>query len=410
LKQKQNNWHGKKKKRKDMKRTLLLASLTFFHQAQPIQELGLKKAFPTKSKKGYGANIFAEFYDKISEIVFRSELPIRHYTFGWSGLLTLQTRRNAAKKLYEQLVKKIEKIKTDGYQSKIRLIGYSHGGNVALYLAEEERNHKDNLSIDELILISTPIQQDNQSHVAASLFKKVYNFYSKGDRVQTSDFLSSITHSFSHHTFLNKGTFKVPKKVTQIQICFLRKKITIPQKNGSVKHIHRRDYINPGHTEMFFFGWAAQWYRRHFPIKPLPVALLIPLIIKEIEKQHLAGKNIKIIIIPDDEIIIIKVKGEHRTVTVPFFSKKQCKIITKELLKFRPPDYKSRYKAKIKEVKIKAKQIFKEKLKKKSKKRILRKDQYTKKITKNHAKKIDAKSLKNHSSTIVGHVRPKPPA
>jgi len=388
--------------------TKIIRTDPFFHQAQPIQELGLRKAFPTKSKKGHGANIFAEFYDDISKIVSQHRNEIRHYTFGWSGLLSLRARHAAAKKLYEQLYQKIIKLKKQGYNLKIRLIGYSHGGTVALYLADEARIYKHpQLSIDELILISTPLQQDNKSYVASPIFKKVFHFYSTGDHVQTSDFLSSITHSFSHHTFLDKGDFKKPKKVTQIQISFLRKKIALPQKDGSIKYIQRRDYINPGHTEMFFFGWAADWYRRHFPIKPLPVALLIPLIIKEIKKQQLEGKDLKATIIPDEEIIIFHVKDDGRNITVPFFTKKQFSILRKKLLKFKPANYKTKHKAKIKEAKAKATKIFKAKLRLRAKKRKalpqIRSTQN--KMIKTQSAKVAAKSSTSHPSTTVAHVK-----
>ena len=343
--------------------TKLIRMDPFFYQAQPIQGLGLKKAFPTKSKKGRGANIFAEIYDKINHLINPHDFETHHYTFGWSGLLSIKSRRKSAQKLYEQLAQKIKKFQSEGYTIKVRVIGFSHGGTVALYLADEARKHSSPFFVQELILISTPIQEDTKSYIRSPFFKEVYNFYSTGDRVQVSDFISSITHSFSQHQFLAENQFKLPKKLTQVQIRFLRKSFTVKSVNMMPKEIPSRDYINPGHTEMFFFGWTAEWYRRHFPIKPLSVALLIPLIIKEIKEYHLEGKNIRATIIPDEEIVIFDIKKDGQKITAPFFTKKQLSEFKNELNKSKPKDYKSIFKKKVKEAKEKARKIFQTKRK-----------------------------------------------
>ncbi|HBR70776.1 TPA: hypothetical protein DIC20_00475 [Candidatus Dependentiae bacterium] len=354
--------------------TRIIRSDPFFHQAQPIQELNLKKAFPTKSLKGHGANIFAEFYDKISKKISENTPPIHHYTFGWSGLLTIAARRKAAQKLYEQLARKIKKIEMQNYEPKIRIIGYSHGGTIALYLAHEaHKNRPLSFMIDELILISAPIQPETQKYINSPFFKKIFNFYSNGDRVQASDFLSSITHSFSHKTFLNSFNFKVPDNVTQTQIRFLRKHLIIKTNDGSVKKVPRYDYVNPGHTEMFFFGWAAQWYRKHFPINPLPTALILPKLINEIQKNNLESKHLCATIIPEDEVIIFKNKKNEEKINAPFFPKNELYALQKELVEFRPQNYKIRYKIRVKEAKKNAKKTFQEKLRRKNlQKKLLR--------------------------------------
>ncbi len=379
----------------------------FFHQAQPIQELNLKKAFPTKSQKGHGANIFAEFYDKISKIIAPDNREIKHYTFGWSGLLSNTSRRKSAQKLFEQLHRKLKKMEMQNLQPHVRIIGYSHGGTLALYLGDEaHKNRPFPFFVEELILISTPIQEDTKKYVSSPLFKRVFSFYSKGDRVQGSDFLSSPDYSFSHQKFLDKADFKVPHKVTQIQIRFLRKNIYAKHPDGSIKKLHRRQYVNPGHTEMFFFGWAADWYRKHFPITPLPTALVLQLPIHHLKKQPIAGTDLRATIIPEDETIIIKDNQTKEEVAVPFFTKRQFASLRRELGQFKPHNYREQYKEKVKEAKEKAKTIFKGKLRRKHRQRKLTE---TKKPLQAQpiVDPLDSTTLRNRSSKVVVHVSPK---
>lgn len=389
----------------------------FFHQTQPMQDLGLKKAFPTKEKKESGAYIFAKAYEEMSKIANPKAPQTKHYTFGWSGLLTRRSRRRSAKKLYEELTRKVKNLRKEGFEPIIRIIGYSHGGNVALHLAEEARDVRHYpFTVQELILISAPIQMETRNYVNNPLFKKVFNFYSAGDHVQTGDFLSSLTHSFGHHTFLSEGSFKRPSKITDIQVRFIRKKILIPQKDGKIKTLYRTDYINPTHTEMFFFGWAAEWYRRHFPIKPLSVALLIPLIQEKIKKHNLEGKSIKVTIIPEDEKMIFSVSDE-KDITTQFFTKKEMNKIKKDLLKYQPKNYKKQYHNRVKEIKEEAKKIHKEKMKQRKVKRKLKvhniktKTQHSTMPRQNPPKQIFspiAIAPKNLPSSTAVHVMPTP--
>ncbi len=280
----------------------------FFYHGQPIQALGLKKAFPRKNSSEFGAHIFAKLYDDVTRLVHADNLPMKHYTFGWSGLMTRRSRKIAASRLFQELSHKITRLRARGFEPHVRILGYSHGGTVALLLSQCVR-HERVLSwhVDELLLLATPIQSSHQNYVLSPLFKKIYNFYSIGDFIQPFDFMSSRMHSFSHRTFMRRGRFAVPAHVTQVQIQFLRKKFEIRRSDGSTRVVHRIDYINPGHIEMFLFGWAY-WYRRHFPINPLPVAVLLPIFTHAIEQRRLMGAALQIVVIPDDEILLLRDK------------------------------------------------------------------------------------------------------
>ena len=50
-----------------------------------------------------------------------------------------------------------------------------------------------NFSIDELILLGTPIQPETESFLQSAIFKKVYNVYSSEDTVQQADWVSTNT-------------------------------------------------------------------------------------------------------------------------------------------------------------------------------------------------------------------------
>ena len=66
------------------------------------------------------------------------------------------------------------------------MITHSHGGNVALHLAELN-NNKSNLKIDELILLACPVQKRTCHLIADNMFTKAYSFYSNIDMIQVLD-------------------------------------------------------------------------------------------------------------------------------------------------------------------------------------------------------------------------------
>lgn len=97
------------------------------------------------------------------------------YTFGWSGNLSAQARKKAA----ADLAAIICSLKDPS--NLIRLVTHSHGGNVALYLAEQ------GCTIDELILLACPVQTSTAPYVHDPCFKKVYSLHSHSDIMQVLD-------------------------------------------------------------------------------------------------------------------------------------------------------------------------------------------------------------------------------
>lgn len=110
------------------------------------------------------------------------------YLFGWSGSLSFKEREKAAKKLYMQLkALRDEYVKKYGVEPKIRLIAHSHGGNVALLLEKVKDTNDLEFSIEELIMLATPVQYETKQYAASPLFKKIYSLYSHFDSLQVID-------------------------------------------------------------------------------------------------------------------------------------------------------------------------------------------------------------------------------
>ncbi len=110
------------------------------------------------------------------------------YFFGWSGKLSIEARIEAAEELYDLiLAKRDEYIKKDGVAPKIQIITHSHGGNVALHLAEVQNRRNRTFIVDELILLACPVQERTKPLIQDPMFKHIISFYSKLDLIQILD-------------------------------------------------------------------------------------------------------------------------------------------------------------------------------------------------------------------------------
>lgn len=290
------------------------------HTSQVIQQQGFHKV-DIKNPLSSSAALFCSLYEQVSIKVNQKNEYNLYYTFGWSGLLSLRARRDASFDLLEHLNKICSELTKKGIKPHVRIVGYSHGGTIGLYLAEiaKQRNKKALFSVDELILVGTPIQQDTDFLTRDPLFKKIINLYSEGDLVQPSDFLSTPFSITGERIFTSRKGFNVPSKVMQINIKLIKKQQGKPSIDGcSERTVKRLNKINPGHIELWNFEWASAWYRPYLPIAPFPACLFIPFFEKIIEKKQQSGLY-DIVLVPDDCIAYI-----HKDCTarrVPFLSK-----------------------------------------------------------------------------------------
>ena len=106
------------------------------------------------------------------------------YAFGWSGKLSFEEREKSAKFLSQELVKLAhEHEERYGIQPIIRLVSFSHGGNVALNLAQFLPK---DIQV-ELVLIACPVQPETENFVLADCFTKIYVISSLNDFAQVAD-------------------------------------------------------------------------------------------------------------------------------------------------------------------------------------------------------------------------------
>jgi pimeloyl-ACP methyl ester carboxylesterase len=310
----------------------------YFYLNQAMQEFGLKKIDLNDLQPGHAPNAIAHIYDDLTKLT--APLTETHYyTFGWSGLLSPSARYKDSIKLLEALTKELqEKFWSRNIFPKVRLIGYSHGGNVCLNIAAaRQKTAPDSpVSIDELILVGVPIQTETDYLANDPIFKKIYHLFSRADRIQRIDFFS-FNRIFSRRYFRNSKNFRVPKKLMQINMKFIRK--TKTSRKSEKRTAAYTDFTNPGiisgrsrllrngspgHLEFWFFGWSPKHYRPNFVLHPLPAFIIIPYILHYI--NHISDEIINpypviVDIRPEFETMLIKQrKCNNFTHIFPFLS------------------------------------------------------------------------------------------
>jgi len=118
----------------------------------------------------------------------KEQFPRKHfYSFGWSGDLNPAARKKAAQELHDQLAQLVlNYVVRYAAVPHITLITHSHGGNVALNLATVAGNESP-LSINRLMLLACPVQQETALFADAPIFKLVYAIHSHNDSIQILD-------------------------------------------------------------------------------------------------------------------------------------------------------------------------------------------------------------------------------
>lgn len=110
------------------------------------------------------------------------------YIFCWSGQLDPHKRFHDARKLHACLKGLVtEYTENYGVEPYIQLITHSHGGNVALNLAQVNDISAKSVTIDELILLACPVQHETSGFIRHETFKKVYSLHSHWDIIQVID-------------------------------------------------------------------------------------------------------------------------------------------------------------------------------------------------------------------------------
>jgi hypothetical protein len=333
----------------------------FFYLNEAMGPIGWQKLDPSNLNKGLASNAIAHIYNEMLKI---AHLPYKnnvYYTYGWSGLMSLRQRYEEAEDLLVGIHRLVEKYtQGKGITPKVRVIGYSHGGNVALNMARihAEKYPDMDIHIAELILMGMPVQIETDIFTESPIFEKIYHFYSRLDRIQRLD-LFSVNRIFSARRFENRRTFKVPTKLTQVQVKFSRLRKNKTRSSALCTHACNPQISNyrsgqrrclrdasPGHIELWFFKWTTGGYREDFPIAPLPVITLVPYMISELQKIEdcLADPNPIIFDMrPELGISVIKqYKDTHFATTVPFVSDEDLEPLKNLVDSIKPDNYTKR--------------------------------------------------------------------
>jgi len=294
----------------------------FFYEVQQMQDLGIQPIDKQSLKRGDACAAFAQVSDLVHEYAGLAH-DVQYYTFGWSGLMSHKKRIEESHIFYEELVALKEQYTAQGFQPKIRIIGYSHGGNLALNLAHAHETRTDEQKklseIDQIILLGMPVQSENAHYVESPLFKKVYHFYSSADKIQRID-------CFSFKRFFSRKRFKrtCSKNLMQIEISLFKDTF---------------DY-SPGHTELWFFGWTPLNYRAEFPLYPLSLVHIVPWLLAHImqgdEEEHL-----RISVYPEQSCMKISPKkgkkiDSTKEVVAPFLSPEQIACLAATAITYAP--------------------------------------------------------------------------
>ncbi len=141
------------------------------------------------------------------------------YIFGWeSEHVNDHTRNESAGILVEQMYEVV----VDYYIRhnvipKIRLIGYSHGGNVILHTANYLSLYADMQDVEiEAWLFGTPVQVISHDLVNSDCFKAIYSIYSQKDIIQKIDPQGLINRKVTKNHFWSDRTFCEHSRCIQV--------------------------------------------------------------------------------------------------------------------------------------------------------------------------------------------------
>jgi len=331
----------------------LMRSDPFFFQMQPLQELGLKPVIPSfelpQATHKYAVLPIAAAYEVMSDLATHNNEKHLFYTYGWSGLISQYRRRSEAIKFYRALTEEYTRLQSSGISPKIRLIAHSHGGNLILNMAgihalltrastekptaSEYSTHDElasmqalwevlqkktkehplptaHFTIDEVIMLGTPIQPETVGFTQVPFFKHLYNLYSDDDIIQGMDWVSTrryysekrIEHRHplpAHAPLLTQIKITLNKPHLLIKDPALLAKATSQDSSLSglkdtlsalwtkMFGVRRsKGSQDPLHKEFWFMSWKAHELegQAQFHIQPYPYVILLPYIERLAEK------------------------------------------------------------------------------------------------------------------------------
>ncbi len=141
------------------------------------------------------------------------------YSFGWSGRLNLQARKDASQELFVQLKQlHYEIVEKTGLAPEFNIIGHSHGCNVVLHLAEIQDPDGFELTISKAILLACPVQKDTSHLINSPRFKRIYSLHSHTDMIQIIDMQGIKRKKRSEKPLFSERHFPTHPKLAQALI------------------------------------------------------------------------------------------------------------------------------------------------------------------------------------------------
>lgn len=137
------------------------------------------------------------------------------YTFGWSGQLSFKARAQAGKDLFTGLKALLADYKCKyGFYPKLRIMTFSHGGNVALNMVQYLPFLVEQHVYLELLIIACPVQKVTEKLIEHDEIDHVYTIASSRDLLQVVDFYTYdkkryFPDRFFHTSKLNCHQIKV---------------------------------------------------------------------------------------------------------------------------------------------------------------------------------------------------------
>lgn len=304
----------------------------FFFENQPISHVGLHKIDIEELKPGNAGVLAAYLYDSVDAYSQFTNAKHSYFTYGWSGLLSKQAREAESEEFLNKLENLCAEKRSQGIEPKIRLIGFSHGGNLCMQLAHaKERLKKDTcMVIDELVLVGTPILAETKTALNDPLFARVYNIYSPADNVQEKEIFSG--EFFSARAFEAAPDAPLPAKLTQIELHVKKDRIKKNRYTKKEKNLGTADY-SPGHMELWFFGWTPNHYRTDYPLHPLPTVVFAPYIINRLQELDLDQNKIVLTLHPENNTMSVGTK------TMPFLTPAILQSLKDTAQSYAPEEY-----------------------------------------------------------------------
>lgn len=110
------------------------------------------------------------------------------YTFGWSGKLSFKVREQEGLCLYQELQALVKAYREKyGYCPKLRIMTFSHGGNVALNMVRHLPFFAGEQIYLELLLIACPVQKITEPFIQHPAINHIYTIASSRDLLQVVD-------------------------------------------------------------------------------------------------------------------------------------------------------------------------------------------------------------------------------